>query len=86
MSSNVIEERNAVLRLEISIAAAVRERGVLLVIGAALRAWWAQWPASYSEVPASLRADIGLPPAADPDYLGIGLDLWRLHPPLRRWP
>ena len=81
MSSNVVEERSIILRLEFSIADAVRERGIAAVIGEALRAWWAQSPRRYSDVPAYLREDVGLPAAEEPNYLGIGIDLWRVHPP-----
>lgn len=84
MSSNVLEERSIVLRLEFSIADAVRHRGVLAVLGAAIRAWWAQRPAHYSDVPAYLREDVGLPAAKEPNYLALGIDHWRIHPPSRR--
>ena len=66
MSSNVIDERSVILRLEFSIADAVRHRGLVRVIAAALRAWWAQRPVSYAAVPAYLREDLGLPPADEP--------------------
>ena len=66
MSSNIIEERSVVLRLEFSIADAVRHRGIAAVLGEALRAWWAQSPRSYSSVPDYLRGDVGLPPAEEP--------------------
>lgn len=66
MSSNVLDERSVVLRLEFSIADAVRHRGLFAVLRAAVSAWWAQSPRGYSEVPAYLRADVGLPPADEP--------------------
>jgi hypothetical protein len=65
MTMNVLNEGSVVLRLEFSIADAVRERGVIRVVGAAVRAWWAQRPINYSEVPPHLRADLGLPPETD---------------------
>ncbi|OAM76474.1 hypothetical protein [Devosia elaeis] len=86
MSSNVIEGRSVVLRLEFSIADAVRHRGLGVVLGEALRAWWAQRPIHYSDVPDYLREDVGLPAAQAPNYLGIGIDVWRTHPPDRSWP
>jgi hypothetical protein len=65
MTMNVLNEGSVVLRLEFSIADAVRERGVLKVVAAALRAWWAQRPINYAEVPGHLRADLGLPAETD---------------------
>ncbi len=81
MSSTVIEERSVILRLEFSIADAVRHRGIASVVGEALRAWWAQRPAHYSDVPDYLREDVGLDAARSSHYLGINVDAWRLHPP-----
>lgn len=66
MSSNVLDERSVVLRLEFSIADAVRHRGLFAVLRAAVSAWWAQTPRGYSDVPDYLRADVGLPPADEP--------------------
>ena len=86
MSSNLVEGRSVVLRLEFSIADAVRYRGIAAVVAEALRAWWAQRPIHYSDVPDYLREDIGLPAAAPPNYLGVGIDVWRLHPPGRSGP
>lgn len=87
MSSNVLDGRGVVLRLEFSIADAVRQRGLVPVIGAAVRAWWALRPINYSQVPAYLRADVGLPPAEDAaHWSGIDLHSYRLHPPDRNWP
>ncbi|QQR38242.1 hypothetical protein [Devosia rhizoryzae] len=87
MSSNVLSEASVVLRLEFSIADAVRQRGLVPVMFAAIGAWWAQKPARYSEVPASLRADVGLDPAAVPaHWTGVDLHTFRLQPPGRRSP
>lgn len=84
MSSNAIEGRNIVLRLEFSIADAVRHRGILVVLREALRAWWAQSPRSYSEVPHYLRDDVGLSDANDGRQAGVNADYLRLHPALWR--
>ncbi|UYN99475.1 MAG: hypothetical protein KIT02_16455 [Devosia sp.] len=87
MSSNVLSERSVVLRLEFSIADAVRQRGLVSVIGAAVRAWWSQRPVNYSAVPEYLRDDVGLPPAEEaPHWTGIDLHAHRLHPPSRSGP
>jgi hypothetical protein len=64
MSYNSHREGSLVLRLEFSIADAVHQRGLLAVVGAALAAWWNR-PQLPSNLPAHLRADIGLLPEAD---------------------
>jgi hypothetical protein len=65
MSYNVLSERSVVLRLEFSIADAVHQRGLLPVLASAMSAWWNR-PRVPSELPAYLRADVGLPPVAEP--------------------
>lgn len=65
MSSNVLSERNVILRLEFSIADAVHQRGLLPVLLAAVSAWWRKPPVP-ANLPAYLRADVGLPPVAEP--------------------
>ena len=65
MSSNVLSERNVVLRLEFSIADAVHQRGLVPVLAAAMRAWWNR-PRVPSNLPGYLRADVGLPEVAEP--------------------
>lgn len=65
MSHNALSERSVVLRLEFSISDAVHQRGLLPVLAAAIRAWWVR-PRAPQQVPAYLRADIGLPPANEP--------------------
>ncbi len=84
MSSNAIEERSIVLRLECSIADAVRHGGIFVVLREALRAWWAQTPRSYCEVPDYLRDDVGLSDANDSRQSGANADYLRLHPALWR--
>lgn len=65
MTSDVLSERNVVLRLEFSISDAVHQRGLLPVLAAAISAWWNR-PRMPSHLPAYLREDVGLPPAAEP--------------------
>jgi hypothetical protein len=85
MSSNVLSERSVVLRLEFSIADAVRHRGLVAVMAAAIGAWWRQQPSRHQSVPASLRADVGLPPLEDAaHWSGIDLHSYRLPDPDRR--
>jgi hypothetical protein len=63
MTSNVLNERSVVLRLEFSIADAVEQRGLVPVLVAAFTAWWRR--PRLSQVPGYLRADLGLPPAGE---------------------
>lgn len=65
MSSNVLAERNVVLRLEFSIADAVHQRGLVPVLAAAVSAWMKR-PRVPSNLPDYLRADVGLPEVAEP--------------------
>ena len=65
MTSNVLDERSIVLRLEFSIADAVHQRGLLPVLAAAFSAWLDR-PRPPARIPDYLRADLGLPPAAEP--------------------
>ena len=64
MSYNSLPEGSIVLRLEFSIADAVHQRGLLAVLGAAISAWWNR-PRLPDNLPAYLRADLGLSPVAD---------------------
>jgi hypothetical protein len=64
MSYNALPESSVILRLEFSIADAVHQRGLLAVVGAAIHAWWNR-PRMPSNLPAYLRADVGLPPDAN---------------------
>ena len=64
MSYNSLHEGSVVLRLEFSIADAVYQRGLLSVLGSAIAAWWNR-PRLPSNIPARLRADIGLSPVAE---------------------
>jgi hypothetical protein len=82
MSSNVVDERSVVLRLEFSIADAVQQRGLVPVVLSAINAWWSQRPVRYADVPAYLRQDVGLPEADDTvHWTGISLNNFRLEPP-----
>jgi hypothetical protein len=65
MTSNVLDERSIVLRLEFSIADAVHQRGLVPVLAAAFSAWLNR-PRAPARVPAYLRSDLGLPPVAEP--------------------
>ena len=67
MSYNSLPQGSIVLRLEFSIADAVYQRGLLAVIAAAISAWWNR-PQLPSNLPAYLRADLGLSPEATPAH------------------
>lgn len=64
MTYDAINARSVVLRLEFSIADAVHQRGLVPVLTAAVAAWWNR-PRLPDHIPAYLRADLGLPPAAE---------------------
>lgn len=63
MTYEALPEHRIVLRLEFSIADAVHQRGLVPVIITALRAWWTR-PRMPQDIPAHLRADMGVPPVA----------------------
>lgn len=82
MSSNVLDERSVVLRLEFSIADAVQQRGLVPVVLSAINAWWSQRPVRYPDVPNYLREDVGLPPADEYRNLFTAPgQLWQFRPP-----
>lgn len=83
MFNNTVPQGSIVLRLEFSIADAVYQRGLLSVLATAIAAWWNR-PRLPSSLPAYLREDVGLPPAASPAHW---LDIPANRPipaPLRR--
>ena len=72
MTYEALPERSVVLRLEFSIADAVHQRGLLPVLATAVAAWWNR-PRLPADLPAALRADIGLPPLpSTAHWLDIG--------------
>ncbi|WP_375449827.1 hypothetical protein [uncultured Devosia sp.] len=72
MINDALNPRSVTLRLEFSIADAVAQRGLVPVLLAAIRAWWSR-PRLPPNLPASLRADLGLPP--DPSSLVYWMDI-----------
>jgi hypothetical protein len=84
MSMDYTSQRQLVLKLEFSIADAVRQRGLFSVLIAAISAW-ADQKQNYPEVPDHLRADVGLPEVDrfSSHWLGVDLHCYRLHPPNR---
>lgn len=84
MSIASVSQPPIVMKLEFSIADAVRQRGLIAVLVAAISAW-AEQKQNYPEVPHYLRADVGLPPEdhLSSQWLGVDLHAYRLHPPNR---
>lgn len=76
MTYDALDPRSVTLRLEFSIADAVHQRGLFTVLVAAVRAWWKR-PRLPPNLPAYLRADLGLPPS---DEIVYWMDI-PIHPP-----
>lgn len=83
MSYDTLPEGSVVLRLEFSIADAVHQRGLLFVLGAAVAAWWNR-PRVPDNLPAYLRADVGLPPDTKPDFWPAPSASPQIPPPIWR--
>jgi hypothetical protein len=83
MAYNTLPEGGVILRLEFSIADAVHQRGLMSVLLTAVKAWLNR-PRMPADLPAYLRADLGLPPAASPaHWLDVPATI-QVPPPLRR--
>lgn len=67
MSLNALDEGSAALRLESHVAKAVHHSGFRAVLRVAIVAWWNR-PRLPEDLPARLRADMGLPPDTRPTY------------------
>ena len=83
MSYNALNEGSVVLRLEFSIADAVHQRGLSPVLRAAIAAWWNR-PGRPDDLPARLRADVGLPPDIRPAFWPEPSANPQIPPPLWR--
>jgi hypothetical protein len=83
MPYNNLSEGSIVLRLEFSIADAVHQRGLISVLITAVAAWLNR-PRLPADLPAYLRADLGLPPAANPAHWSDVRVIAEVPPPLRR--
>ena len=83
MSLNILDEGSAALRLEFDVARAVHQRGFLAVLRIAIVAWWDR-PRLPPDLPARLRADMGLPPDRRPTYWPEPSDNPQVPPPMWR--
>jgi hypothetical protein len=61
MTYDALDPRSVTLRLEFSVADAVAQRGLFPVLLTAIRVWWSR-PRLPPNLPAYLRADVGLSP------------------------
>jgi hypothetical protein len=84
MIDNALNEGSVALRLDFQVARAVHHHGVLQVLRVALLAWWNR-PRIPRDIPARLRADMGLPPAPrswfwpEPDDVGpLPVITWKM--------
>lgn len=82
MTDQTLDQRSGPLRAETLITDAVLRLGLLRVILTAIRAWWSR-PRLPPNLPDTLRADIGLPPAQhlparpDPCFTPVDFDRYR---------
>jgi hypothetical protein len=83
MFDNALDEGSALLRLDFQVTKAVHFRGLPQVLRVALVAWWNR-PRIPRDMPARLRADMGLPPAPksmfwpEPDDIGpLPITMWK---------
>lgn len=64
---NTIDASSVALHLERHVVKAVHHRGLATVLRVAVVAWWNQ-PRLPPDLPARLRADMGLPPETRPRF------------------
>ena len=84
MSYDALNEGSNALRLHYNVVEAVHHRGLPAVLRVAVVAWWNR-PRIPHDMPARLRADMGLPPAPksmfwpEPDdYWPLPVPIWKL--------
>jgi hypothetical protein len=81
MSYDALNEDSAALRLEFHVIKAVQLRGLPAVLRVAVLAWWNRPRIPY-DMPARLRADMGLPPAPKSMFWPEPGDCWPLPIPI----
>lgn len=81
MFDNALEEGSVLLRLDFEVTKAVHRRGFFRVLRVAMVAWWNR-PRIPRDMPARLRADMGLPPAPKSMFWPEPDDCWPLPVPI----
>ena len=77
MFDNALHEGSSALRLDFQVTRAVHHHGLFQVLRVALVAWWNR-PRIPPDIPARLRADMGLPPAPRSMFWPEPDDYWPL--------
>lgn len=81
MLIDVLTDGSAVLRHNVHVTKAVHHRGLFPVMRVAVAAWWNR-PRIPPDMPARLRADMGLPPARGSMFWPEADDYWPLPMPM----
>lgn len=81
MFENALDEGSVLLRLDFAVTNAVHRRGFIPVLRVALAAWWNR-PRIPADLPARLRADMGLPPAPRSWFWPEPAEDWPLPVPI----
>ena len=86
MSYDALNEGSNALRLHYNVVEAVHYRGLPAVLRVAFVAWWNR-PRIPPDMPARLRADMGLPPAPRSMFWPEPGECWPFPPAmLKPWP
>lgn len=83
MSIDAFTDGSVVWRHDVHVTRAVHYRGLFRVLRVALAAWWTR-PRIPPDLPARLRADMGLPPAPRSMFWPEPSDYWPMSVPLGR--
>lgn len=81
MFENALDEGSVMLRLNFEVTNAVHRRGFIPVLRVAVAAWWNR-PRIPADLPARLRADMGLPPAPKSWFWPEPAEDWPLPVPI----
>lgn len=81
MFENALDEGSVLLRLNFEVTNAVHRRGFIPVLRVAVAAWWNR-PRIPADLPARLRADMGLPPAPRSWFWPEPAEDWPLPVPI----
>lgn len=83
MIDTILDEGSIRLRLDLHVTRAVHQRGLFAVLRVAFVAWFNR-PRLPDDLPARLRADMGLPPDTRPAYWPEPSENPQVPPPLWR--